>query len=70
MGTSILECGCMISSSMFGKYEILAVQPCIHHAYDPTVQQLMRELVSAMQAAYDHDPGSWNEDGWVPKQES
>jgi hypothetical protein len=32
MGTSYFECGCSISSSMFGNCELMSVSPCFKHA--------------------------------------
>ncbi len=46
--TTIIGCGCYISSSMFGKREILSVNFCIEHVLDKKVQKKLKELIKIM----------------------
>ena len=64
MGTMMLACGCMVSSSMFGDHEIMTISACPHHATNQKLQVVFRILVEQLRSAYDQDPGHWEEDGW------
>jgi hypothetical protein len=48
MGTLVFECGCSITSSMFGEREILSVFHCPDHRYlfsqDKTLREMAKEI--------------------------
>jgi hypothetical protein len=46
MGTTVLSCGCAITTSMFGEYPILDVNPCMEHALElqPELKALADKL--------------------------
>lgn len=44
MGTVLFPCGCMISSSMFGAYEIMHVLVCFAHSLVDEVHLARKEL--------------------------
>ena len=46
MGTTRLSCGCSITTSMFGDYPILYVNPCIEHTLglQPELQALTARI--------------------------
>jgi len=48
MGAVMYECGCSISSSMFGDYAILDISLCDKHSHDSEMQELMRAAANRL----------------------
>ncbi len=49
MGTIFLECGCSVSSSMFGNHKIMGVGHCSDHDHlyseNKTIKQMAEEIM-------------------------
>lgn len=50
MGTTVYSCGCSITRSMYGKREILSVDPCQKHLLSlmsKTLEQIAQDIIEA-----------------------
>ena len=44
MGTAFFECGCSVTTSMFGDKEVLSIHTCMKHANNPKIQEQLKAL--------------------------